>query len=238
MVDAYEAVMHTSQSPTVPELNGPSYGDTGESVEFTLVSTDPDEDDIYYLMDWGDESTSEWIGPYLSGEVVTVSHIWENPDTYEIKAKAMDSHYAESEWSEPHIITIAANQKPTSTTITGPILGFGGTEYEFNFVSTDPDGHDLYYRVNWDDGDIEEWFGPYSSGEVVKLSHSWKLKGSYWIKAWAKDTLGEESPQASYKFTVLTNANKEKTNYFVLSEVLVRLAERFPLMNKILQSLY
>jgi subtilisin family serine protease len=238
MVDAYEAVMHTSQSPTIPELNGPNNGVTGESVEFTLVSTDPDEDDIYYIVDWGDGSSSEWIGPYLSGEEVTVNHIWENPDTYEVKAKAMDTHYAESEWSEPHIITIAGNQKPTRVTITGPVWGWGGTEYEFNFVSTDPEGQDLYYRINWDDGHIEDWFGPYSSDESVKLSHSWKTKGSYLIKAWAKDTAGEESLQASYKFTVLTNANKEKTMHRLLIEILDHLSERYPLMNKILQNMH
>jgi len=238
MVDAYEAVLHTSLSPSVPELNGPVTGIERETLEFTLSSTDPEEDDVYYYVDWGDNSTSEWIGPYLSGEVVTVSHIWEIPDTYEIKAKAMDTHYAESEWSEPHIITIAPNQRPERVEINGPVWGFGGTEYEFSFVTTDPDGHDLVYRVDWDDGNNEEWLGPYSSGESFTLSHSWKVKGTYWIKSWAKDTIGDESLQASFKIDILTNANKEKTNNLILSKILLRLTEHFPLLNRMLQNLY
>jgi hypothetical protein len=150
----------------------------------------------------------------------------------------MDTHYAESEWSEPHIITIVPNQRPARVTIDGPVYGWGGTEYEFTFKSTDPDGHDLIYKINWDDGNIEEWLGPYCSGEEVTLNHSWKEKGNYWIKAWAKDTIGFESLQASYKINILTNANKEKTMHKLLTEIIDRLTDRYPLMNKILQNLY
>jgi subtilisin family serine protease len=239
MVDAYEAViLLISLLPSPPTIEGPINGIEGESLNFTLNSTDPEGDDVYYFVDWDDGSSGEWIGPYLSGEEVTVSHIWDNPETYEIRAKVMNTHYYESDWSEPHIISIAGNQKPTKVTINGPVWGWGGTEYEFNFVSTDPDGHDLYYRVNWDDGDIEDWFGPYSSGETFTLSHSWKEKGNYWIKAWAKDTVGYESPQASFKINILTNANKEKTMHRLLTEIIDRLAERYPLMNKIFQDIY
>jgi bacillopeptidase F len=238
MVDAYEAVLHTSLSPTDPDFSGPNTGIAGETIEFTMVSTDPEGDDIYYYVDWGDNSTSEWIGPYLSGEEITVNHTWETDDTFEVRAKAMDTHYAESGWSEPHIIIIAPNQRPARVTINGPVWGWGGTEYEFSFQSSDPDGHDLYYRINWDDGNIEEWFGPYSSGEAFTLSHSWKEKGGYWVKAWAKDTIELESHQASFKINILTNANKEKSMHILLTQIIDRLSERYPLMNKILQDLY
>ena len=231
MIDAYEAILHIGNPPTIPELNGPSNGMPGEVLEFSLNSTDPEGDDIYYFVDWDDDTSGKWIGPYASGEEVNVSHVWENPDTYEIKAKAMDSIYFESDWSEPHIISIVANQPPTKVIITGPVWGLGGKEYEFTFTSTHPDNHELYYRIDWDDENIEDWIGPFSSGYTVKLSHSWKLKGKYWIKAWAKDTIGDESPQASFKFMVLTNANKEKTKQ-VSYNILLHLVERFRMMNR------
>ena len=82
------------------------------------------------------------------------------------------------------------------------------------------------------DGNIEEWIGPYSSGDIVKLSHSWKLKGNYWIKAWAKDVIGDESQQASFKFIVLTNANKEKTKHLISYNILLHLVEHFLMMNR------
>ena len=73
---------------------------------YTTVSADPDGDEIYYMFDWGDGTTSGWLGPYKSGETVKVSHIWTKSGVYEIKVKAKDSKDAESEWSEPLQITV------------------------------------------------------------------------------------------------------------------------------------
>ena len=135
-------------------------------------------------------------------------------------------------------ISIIENEPPTRVDINGPVWGWGGGEYEFTFVSTDVDGHDLVYKIYWDDGNIEDWFGPYSSGETFTLSHSWKEKGTYWVKAWAKDPIGFESHQGSFKINILSNSNKEKTIHKILFEIIDRLAERYPLMNKIIQDLY
>jgi len=40
--------------PTVPIITGPTSGAVSVSYEFTIVSTDPDGDDVYYYIDWGD----------------------------------------------------------------------------------------------------------------------------------------------------------------------------------------
>jgi hypothetical protein len=42
--------------------------------------------------------SSIWIGPYNSGEAVNISHPWNKPGTYIIKAKAKDIHGNESDW--------------------------------------------------------------------------------------------------------------------------------------------
>ena len=41
----------------------------------------------------------EWIGPYLSNEKVILAHTWEQKETYILKAKAIDIHDAESDWT-------------------------------------------------------------------------------------------------------------------------------------------
>ena len=140
--------------------------------------------------------------------MVIASHSWEEPDDYEIRAIAKDINGVQSEWSEPAIIVIVENEKPTRVEINGPTWGFGGEEYEFTFSSSDAEGSDIYYRVDWDDGDDTGFIGPYSSGETITLSHKWKTKGTYWIKAWAKDTMGGESNQASQKMNILTSSAK------------------------------
>jgi len=234
MIDAYEAILLIGQSPTIPSLNGPTNGWTDESLEFTLNSTDPDGHDIYYLVDWDDDTSGEWGGPYLSGEEVTVSHIWENPDTYEIRAKAMDSYYLESDWSEPHIVTIAANQPPTKVTINGPVWGFGGTEYEFTFRSIDPENHNIYYRIDWDDGTSTGYIGPYSSGEQIKISHSWNFKGKYWIKSWAKDEKDGESQQANYQINILTDKSYNYNKNQLFEQMIYKFLLNFPVIHYML----
>ena len=70
-----------------------------------VLQRDPEDEDVYYWIDWGDDTPGEWIGPYTSGEVITVSHVWEDKGNYEIIAKSKDNSY-ESEWSDPFVIEI------------------------------------------------------------------------------------------------------------------------------------
>jgi hypothetical protein len=235
MVDAYEAVLHTSEPPCPPMIEGPNDGIEGASYDFTFMSEDPECGDIYYMIDCDDGSPCEWIGPYASGEEIIVSHIWNDIGTFGIIAKAKDDNYVESEWSEPHNISIVENQYPVKVVINGQKWGFGGVDYEFTFISTDADGHDIYYRINWDDENDTGYIGPYCTGETLTLSHSWKQKGEYFIKAWAKDTLDGESQQSSYKIVILTNKNKEKS--IIFNVILEHLIKNFPLLNHMLQNL-
>ncbi len=227
MVDAYEAVLHTSQSPETPSVpEGPEEWIQNAEATFSTSATEPEGEDVYYMFDWGDGNFSEWVGPYASGETGEASHNWTELGEYEIKAIAKDINNIPSNWSEPAILSIVENEKPSKVAIDGTKYGFGGVEYEFTFVSTDADGHDLYYRVNWDDGHETGYIGPYSSGETITLSHSWKNKGDYWIKSWAKDTMGDESNQASHKLVILTNKVKTAQIY--------RFLERFPILTRLL----
>jgi hypothetical protein len=64
-----------------------------------MSTTDPDGDDVYYWIDWGDNTNSDWIGSYASGETITMSHTWSKKGTYNIKVKAKDVYGAESDWT-------------------------------------------------------------------------------------------------------------------------------------------
>ena len=77
---------------------------------------------------------------------------------------------------------------PDTPTVDGPTSGKSGIEYEYNFTTTDPNGDDVYYYIEWDDGSKENWIGPYGSGEEITRAHTWNYKGTYTIKARAKDT--------------------------------------------------
>ncbi|UCB58446.1 MAG: PQQ-binding-like beta-propeller repeat protein, partial [Thermoplasmatales archaeon] len=89
----------SNNPPDKPVITGPTTGGTGKEYNFTFSATDPDEDNIYYFIEWGDDTTSGWLGWYNSGEEITVSHTWSEPGTYNIKAKVKDYLDVESDWS-------------------------------------------------------------------------------------------------------------------------------------------
>lgn len=92
-------VIIENDPPNKPTIDGPTTGTAGEEYDYTFVTTDPNGDDVYYWIVWGDGCPAvEWIGPYDSGEEVIVSHTFDDEGTYTISAKAKDIHEAESDW--------------------------------------------------------------------------------------------------------------------------------------------
>ena len=79
-------------------------------------------------------------------------------------------------------------------------------EYEYTFTSMDPDGDDnVFYYIDWGDGSISGWIGPYESYEEVSVKHTWQNKATYNIRAKAKDLSGLESDWGTLTVTVLKN---------------------------------
>jgi len=96
-----EKMNHPPDKPDKP--SGPNKVKSGVTYSFTAVTTDPDNDYLSYLFDWGDGTYSEWTYPFVpSGTNVSESHKWHKSMTG-IRVKAKDFHGAQSEWSEPFI---------------------------------------------------------------------------------------------------------------------------------------
>jgi rhodanese-related sulfurtransferase len=126
---------------------------------------------------------------------------------------------------------IRNNTKPLAPTISGPTHARAGEEYEYEFSTTDDEGDAVYYWVLWGDGcPAVEWIGPYTSGEIVKLNHTFENQGTYNITAKAKDFYGNESDIGSLEVTM--PKNKE-----LAIRPLLQLLERFSNIYRILQNL-
>ncbi|MCK4364827.1 MAG: hypothetical protein KAW45_02125 [Thermoplasmatales archaeon] len=108
--------------PNEPDIEGPISGIPGTEYEYTFVTTDPEDGDLYYYIDWGDGTIEKWIGPYESGEEVTRNHNWNENGNYTIRAKAKDAYKGKSDWSAPFTVTIADNIPPT-VKIIKPVKG-------------------------------------------------------------------------------------------------------------------
>jgi fimbrial isopeptide formation D2 family protein/uncharacterized repeat protein (TIGR01451 family) len=89
-----------NQPPNTPSTPaGKATVKINKDAAYTTHTTDPNGDQIWYWIDWGDETNSGWVGPFASGATVNKTHNWTKRGTYLIKVKARDSSYAESAYS-------------------------------------------------------------------------------------------------------------------------------------------
>ena len=95
-----------NNKPDIPVITGPINGKVWTSYNYTFIVNDPDNDNVFYSIDWGDGITSNWLGPYPSGIEVSASHNWYKSGTYLVKVKAKDIHNVESNWSVPLSVEI------------------------------------------------------------------------------------------------------------------------------------
>jgi len=93
-----------NEEPNAPSIDGPTSGTPGNEYLFKFQATDPDDDNIFYYIDWDDDTCEEWIGPYKSGQLITVNHIWEEEGTYIVKAKVKDVFDDESDWGTLEVV--------------------------------------------------------------------------------------------------------------------------------------
>jgi hypothetical protein len=94
---------------------------------------------------------------------------------------------------------VGHNRPPDNPTITGPSDGKPGKDYEYTFLSADPDGEQIYYRVDWGDETGVEFFSDrYDSGHEAVVEHSWYMEGIYTIKAQTYDSWGVGSDWATF----------------------------------------
>jgi len=91
--------------PEIPTIDGPPSGRPGREYCITVHSTDPDLDDVFYIVDWGDGTTSGWLGPFPQCEPVAVCNEYKR-GLYFVRAKVKDIYGFESEWSDPLEVNI------------------------------------------------------------------------------------------------------------------------------------
>ena len=77
--------------------------------DYTFLSTDVNGDNVSYYIDWGDDTISDWVGPFESGQEIIQSHTWDEQGDYTIRCKARDIYEDESEWGYLEV-TMPMNQ--------------------------------------------------------------------------------------------------------------------------------
>jgi len=115
---------------------------------------------------------------------------------------------------------------PKKPDISGTKIGGVGKDYKFTFSAIDPNGDDVYLKVEWGNRN-QKWMGPYGSGEEVVFNNTWDEKGSYYIRARARDINDIEGPWSEFKVTM----PKSRDMWFL------RWLEKFPILQRLLEVL-
>ena len=108
-------IQETNEPPNKPTIKGPTRGKPWEYYEYTFSVTDPEENPLWYYIDWGDNKNTGWLGPYPSGGEIITGHWWDGAGTYTISCKAKDPYNAEGPWAELEV-TVQRN-KATSNSL-------------------------------------------------------------------------------------------------------------------------
>ncbi|MCK5261678.1 MAG: hypothetical protein KAJ44_05820 [Thermoplasmatales archaeon] len=96
--------------PDAPSIDGPTTGKASTEYEYTFSSTDPNELDVCYYINWGDGTSEEWIGPYASDTDIKVNHTWIKQGKYTVMAMAMNTNDLISPWGTLEV-TMPLNQQ-------------------------------------------------------------------------------------------------------------------------------
>jgi outer membrane protein assembly factor BamB len=194
-----------NRPPKAPTISGPATARVNSTVDFTVQTTDPNNDDVAYQISWGDGTKDTWTLYFPSGQDIPKAHIYSKSGNYSVMAKAKDIREKESNWSNQHQISITSQAPNSPSTPSGPHTGYVDTSYTFSSSSTDPDGDSVAIRFDWGNGFISNWSNYVASGITVSCNYSYSNSGTFYIKAQAQDIWGDTSVWSSPLTTIITS---------------------------------
>jgi hypothetical protein len=208
-----------------------------ETCLFDLTSTNTFNDGESHLvvMEFYGNPVNPTLDIYVDGNLEGTTTEWLCPmiDEDFLTAKAGRDSNDESDYFDGIIEDIKIyknfipNDPPFTPDITGPSQGSPGQTLSFTFNAEDPELDILRFHINWGDGETE-MTGYVESGENKVVTHEYDSQGDYIIRAIAEDEYENESPEATHPISI----PREKATNNIL---LLRLLERFPLLQELIQ---
>lgn len=97
------------------------------------------------------------------------------------------------------------NQPPNTPIINGPTSGKVGEVIDYEFTAVDPDGDELFYYIEFEEG-IGYWTDEsYPSEESISRGWRWFEQGTYTIRSKVRDVHGLESEWATLEVSMPKN---------------------------------
>lgn len=89
------SIIDPNNPPSPPHISGLANGTAGILYPYAFGTTDPDDDDLTYVIDWGDGTSTETISR-PSAEYFGQNHEWTSPGSYTITVTASDGELSAS----------------------------------------------------------------------------------------------------------------------------------------------
>jgi len=200
-----------------------------DTVEVEQDSTDNQIDVLANDVDFdGDDLTITSVTQPQFGSVnYDGNYVYYTPNQYYIGSDQFEYNITDGKGgidsAVVDIIVTGVNHPPEKPLISGPTTGSANVEYEYAFVTNDPDDDDVYYEILWGDGTFED-IGPNKSGQALSVKHKYSGMGRYTISARAKDTHNATSEWEKFNVWMPRNKLMIKTSIFRFFE---RLFDRF-----------
>jgi outer membrane protein assembly factor BamB len=123
------------------------------------------------------------------------------------------------------------NLPPEIPIVSGPSTGKQGVEHTFSVVSTDPDGDDVSFM--FDLSGYYKWSEFVPSGNSYEITYKWEIPGEQNFKVRTQDIYGGMSNWEIHKIYIEKSKDKSTNDMLLL-----RILERFPLLQKLVLSVY
>jgi len=151
---------------------------------------------------------------------------WSSPEkkndqdgTVVAQENCIDMHSAGIVWVDNrnganNIYYTPVGSPPNTPTISGPPNGKPNKEYDFTVTTTDPNGGQVWYWIDWNDTTNTGWLGPFTSGTGTTVTHKYTTKEAFVIKAKAKNADGLESGWAELQFSTPKTTSKYRSLFY------------------------
>ncbi len=127
--------------------------------------------------------------------------------------------------------TTVKNKPPDIPTIIGPTKLKQNKNGYYKVTTKDPEGEKIYFYIDWNDGTVVDWDGPYNSDVDVIYQHNWTSKDIFIIRVKAKDIDNKESNWRELKVIIPRN---RVININLYSNLFTCLTNIFPILKTLL----
>jgi hypothetical protein len=174
-------------SPLVPSLLAPTLAQRGDSIRIRVSSYDHDADSLYFFVEWGDGTVSDWVGPVQSASDYEVLHAYGDTGVFGVLAKAKDEA-VETGWSDTSFIDVGEYGPFRPHRPSGHDTVSVGDSVTYITAAGHPLGSKVSLQFDWGDT-LSDWSEFIAADQFYRARHAFARAGEMLVRARARDAL-------------------------------------------------